>query len=68
WMGLLRRPTPGEIVEDGRFSRPCGSGALSRAFQKTNLRLRRHSRISPDALPHLPLVEGTIVAASPQWV
>jgi hypothetical protein len=44
-MGLLRRPTPGEIVEDGRFSRPCGPGAHSRASQKTNLRLRRHSRI-----------------------
>jgi hypothetical protein len=38
--------TPGEIVEDGRFSRPCGPGAHSRASQKTNLRLRRHSHIS----------------------
>jgi len=36
-MGLLRRPTPGEIVEGGRFSRPCGPGALSRASQKTQL-------------------------------
>ena len=42
-MGLLRRPTPGEIVEGGRLSLPCGPGALSRASQKTNLRLRRHS-------------------------
>jgi hypothetical protein len=33
-MGLLRRPTPGEIVEGGRFSRPCGPGALSHASQK----------------------------------
>jgi hypothetical protein len=31
-MGLPRRPTPGEIVEGGRFSRPCGPGALSRAI------------------------------------
>ena len=45
-MGLLRRPTPGEIVEGGRLGRPCGPGAHSRAFQKTNLRLRRHSHIS----------------------
>jgi hypothetical protein len=42
-MGLLRRPTPGEIVEGGRLARPCGPGAHSRAFQKTRLRLRRHS-------------------------
>src|SRR5215207_3680916 len=33
-MGLLRRPTPGEIVEGGRFSRPCGPGALSPAISK----------------------------------
>jgi hypothetical protein len=30
-MGLLRRPTPGEIVEGGRLGRPCGPGAHSRA-------------------------------------
>jgi hypothetical protein len=35
-MGLLRRPTPGEIVEGGRFSRPYGPGAL-RAHQKNHL-------------------------------
>jgi hypothetical protein len=45
-MGLLRRPTPGGIVEDGRFSRPCGPGALRAQLEKTNLRLRRHSHIS----------------------
>src|SRR5215211_6946340 len=33
-MGLLRRPTPGEIVEGGRLSRPCGPGAHSRAFSE----------------------------------
>ncbi len=44
-MGLLRRPTPGEIVEGGRLGRPCGPGAHSRAFQKTSLRLRRSSLI-----------------------
>ena len=49
-MGLLRRPTPGEIVEGGRLGRPYGPGAHSRASQKTNLRLRRHSRISPRRL------------------
>jgi hypothetical protein len=42
-MGLLRRPTPGEIVEGGRLSRPCGPDAHTRASKKTNLRLRRHS-------------------------
>ncbi|HSO54739.1 MAG TPA: hypothetical protein VL330_18835, partial [Actinomycetes bacterium] len=26
-MSLLRRPTPGEYVEDGRFSRACGPTA-----------------------------------------
>jgi hypothetical protein len=34
-MGLLRRPTPGEIMEGGRLSRPCGPGALSRAISET---------------------------------
>ena len=33
-MGLLRRPTPGGIVEDGRLGRPCGPGAL-RAIRET---------------------------------
>jgi hypothetical protein len=33
-------------MEDGRLGRPCGPGALSRASQKTNLRLRRHSYIA----------------------
>jgi hypothetical protein len=42
---LLRRPTTSRIVEDGRFSRPCGPGAHSRASEKTNLRLRRHFHI-----------------------
>jgi hypothetical protein len=42
-MGLLRRPTPGEKEEDGRFSRPYRPDALSRVIEKTNLRLRRHS-------------------------
>jgi hypothetical protein len=44
-MGLLRRPTPGEIVEGGRLSRLCGPGAVAQS-QKTNLRLRRHSIFS----------------------
>src|SRR5829696_4508741 len=48
-MGLLRRPTTSGIVEDGRLGRPCGPGAHSRASQKTNLRLRRYSRIHADA-------------------
>src|SRR4029453_18235239 len=46
-MGLLRRPTPGEIVEGGRFSRPYGPGALSRAIsenQPAAAPLRRISR------------------------
>ena len=33
-MGLLRRSTPGEIVEGGRFSRPCGPGALRAHLRK----------------------------------
>jgi hypothetical protein len=33
-MGLLRRPTPGEIVEGGRFSRPYGPGTHSRNLRK----------------------------------
>src|SRR6266508_3463789 len=33
-MGLLRRPTPGEIVEGGRLSRPCGPGTHSRAISE----------------------------------
>ena len=41
-MGLLRRPTPGEIVEGGRLGRPCGPDALRAQSKKTNLRLRRH--------------------------
>jgi hypothetical protein len=36
-MGLLRRPTPGEIMEGGRFSRPCGPGAHSRAILENQL-------------------------------
>jgi hypothetical protein len=40
-MGLLRRPTPGEIVEGGRLCRPYGPGAHSRAILETNLRRRR---------------------------
>src|SRR5215211_5464705 len=40
-MGLLRRPPTSKIVEDGRFSRPYGPGAHSRASEKTRLRLRR---------------------------
>jgi hypothetical protein len=33
-MGLLRRPTPGGIVEGGRLGRPCGPGAPSRAISE----------------------------------
>jgi hypothetical protein len=62
-MGLLRRPTPGEIVEGGRFSRPCGPGAHSRASQKTSLRLHRHFCISTGAIP-TPAQLATITRAS----
>ena len=58
-MGLLRRPTPGEVVEDGRLGRPYGPGAHSRASQKTRLRLRRESRIQ------LPYQQSSMVGASP---
>jgi hypothetical protein len=33
-MGLLRRPTPGEIMEGGRLDRPCGPGTHSRAISE----------------------------------
>ena len=33
-MGLIRRPTPGGIVEGGRLGRPCGPGAHSRAIRE----------------------------------
>jgi hypothetical protein len=59
-MGLLRRPTPGEIVEGGQFARPCGPGALSRAISETNLRLRRHSPISMCRLLQLTNVVAVI--------
>jgi hypothetical protein len=36
-MDLLRRPTTGEIMEDGRFSRPYGPGALSHAISDNQL-------------------------------
>src|SRR4029450_6352752 len=42
-MGLLRRPTTSEIVEDGRLGRPYGPGAHSRAFRKTGCRLAAFS-------------------------
>jgi hypothetical protein len=45
-MGLLRRPTPGEMMEGGRLGRPCGPGALRTQSQETSLRLRRPSRIA----------------------
>jgi hypothetical protein len=53
-MGLLRRPTPGEIVEGGRLCRPYGPGAHSH-FQKINLGLRRQSTVTPtDGLAYGP--------------
>jgi hypothetical protein len=33
-MGLLRRPTPGEIVEGGRLGRPCGPSAFAGILRK----------------------------------
>jgi hypothetical protein len=59
-MGLLRRPTPGEMVEGGRLSRPCRPGAQSRAIEKTRLRLRRHSHFQQRRLtPTDPLQSRT---------
>src|SRR5215207_4663290 len=46
-MGLLRRPTPGEIVEDGRLGRPCGPGAHSRAIRENQLAATPPSLHSP---------------------
>jgi hypothetical protein len=53
-MGLLRRPTPGGIVKGGQWAGPTGR-ARSRDGE-TNLRLRRHFRISRSSmLPAGPL-------------
>jgi hypothetical protein len=51
-------------VEDGRFSRPCGPGAPSRASQKTNLELRRHAntRIALSCLRRM----GGVVGRAPR--
>ena len=46
-MGLLRRPTPGDIVEGGRFSRPCGSGALRAHLRKAACGFATTSLIIP---------------------
>ena len=66
-MGLLRRPTTSKIVEDGRFSRPCGPGAHSRASEKTSLRLRYHFQIDPQrvSLTAKGSSKGTYLSAMP---
>jgi hypothetical protein len=43
-MGVLRRPTPGEKEEDGRFSRPYGPDALSRAIREISLNSTHYSK------------------------
>jgi hypothetical protein len=63
-MGLLRRPTLGEIVEGGRLGRPYGPGAHSRASQKTNLRLRRHSTLHRSVSRHVPKRRPVSVASA----
>ena len=40
-MGLLRRSTPGEIVEGGRLAGPAGRARIRAQLDKTRLRLRR---------------------------
>jgi hypothetical protein len=53
-MGLLRRPTPGGIVEGGRLGRSHGPSARIRAqSQKTKLRLRCYFHISSSRRPIL---------------
>ena len=49
--GLLRRPTPGETMERGRFRRTYGPGAHSRANLRNQLAAAPHS-ISQDDFPH----------------
>ena len=44
-MGLLRRPTPGEIVEGGRLGRPCGPGRAFARVSENHLRLRQTKHI-----------------------
>src|SRR5215218_6428387 len=58
-MGLLRRPTPGEIVEGGRLGRPYGPGALRAQSEKTSLRLRRHSAFLPQGCSHVLVLGHT---------
>src|SRR5215216_2456073 len=50
-MGLLRRPTTSKIMEDGRFSRPCGPGALSRAIRENQVAATPPFHISTRRLP-----------------
>jgi hypothetical protein len=69
-MGLLRRPTTSEIVEDGRFSRPYGPGAHSRASEITSLRLTRHSAFHAMESCHCRRTYGLVnshVLASESW-
>ena len=51
-------------VEGGRFSGPCGPGAHSRASQKTNLRLRRHSTLHRSVSRHVPKRRPVSVASA----
>jgi hypothetical protein len=56
-MGLLRRPTTGGIMEDGRFSRPRGPGAHSHAIQKTQVRgFAALPAFLPEEFTHEPAV------------
>jgi len=51
-MGLLRRPTPGEIMEAADQAVPAGQARIRAQCNNTNLRLRRHFRISTRGFCH----------------
>ena len=65
-MGLLRRPTPGEIVEDGRFSRPCGPGRelITRNLRKPVCSGAAIPHFTARQLRHSPAVVAVSLGAS----
>jgi hypothetical protein len=64
-MGLLRRPTPGEIVEGGRLGRPCGPGVLSRAISENHLRTAGPKSHARPLLRTVDLVDLALAVVDP---
>jgi hypothetical protein len=67
-MGLLRRPTPGEIVEGERFSRPYGPGALCAHQRKPTCRFTPAALlppVTPDMVEAVALHHGVCIRPVP---